>query len=208
MKRLQRLARFDRRLQRAHSASPQVTAGVDEAGRGPLAGPVVASALILHREILHPAINDSKAMTPRAREKAFLEILPCASIGLGFSDVEEIDRWGIHAATMWAMERAVKRLKYPPRLVLVDGPWTPGICAEKALGVVHGDSKSLLIACASIVAKVVRDRWMAKVHQLLPEYGFLQHKGYGTPQHFKALSRIGPSFAHRLSFQPLSRNFV
>ncbi len=180
-------------------------AGLDEVGRGPLAGPLVASAVLLHRPCLNVLIDDSKCLTPEAREMAYRAILPCADIGVGFVVPEEIDRIGIHRATALAMLRALRRLPVPPTLLLIDGPWVPGGCPVDALPIIDGDAKSFHIAAASIVAKVIRDRMMVRLHTILPEYGFLRHKGYGTPEHLGALRAIGASSFHRFSFRPVSQ---
>ncbi|MBI3318923.1 MAG: ribonuclease HII [Candidatus Omnitrophica bacterium] len=178
-------------------------AGVDEAGRGPLAGPVVASAVILHRHSFQVPIDDSKRLSSPAREAAYRQILPRADIGVGWARVEEIDRLGIHAATHLAMVRALRALPLLPQSVLIDGPIVPEDCPVPAIPVVGGDGKSLRIACASIVAKVIRDRFMLQLHRLLPEFGFLRHKGYGTQEHLERLRAIGPSDFHRFSFRPV-----
>ncbi len=164
---------------------------------------MVASAVVLHRVSFTAPIDDSKRLSPSAREAAYREILPNADIGIGYVVPEEIDRLGIHRATQLAMWRALHRLPVAPALVLVDGPWIPPDLPCRAVPIIHGDGKSLAIACASIVAKVVRDRLMRRIHAFLPEYGFLRHKGYGTPEHLKALRRIGPSLFHRFSFSPV-----
>ena len=176
---------------------------MDEAGRGPLAGPVVASAVILRTHSFTVPIDDSKRLTPEARERSFQEIRRFSDIGVGLAYPEEIDHLGVHAACHLAMVRAVRRLPTLPAFVLVDGPWVPPGCPVPVVPIVGGDAKSLSIACASIVAKVVRDRMMRTLHRLLPEYGFHRHKGYGTPEHFKVLRDIGPSLIHRFSFRPI-----
>ena len=176
---------------------------MDEAGRGPLAGPVVASAVILFQIPASHFIDDSKCLTPQARESAYRAILRVSAIGIGAAGPEEIDRIGIHAATHSAMVRALQKLPLLPRLVLVDGLYIPKDCPVPAQPLVRGDGRSLSIACASIVAKVVRDQWMQLIHRLHPEYGFRQHKGYGTQRHLKALERYGPSRFHRFSFEPV-----
>ncbi|MBI3333541.1 MAG: ribonuclease HII [Candidatus Omnitrophica bacterium] len=203
--RLQQLLRFDRRLQRRLNVDRGAVAGLDEAGRGPLAGPVVAGAVVLHPVSipLTVPIDDSKRLSPSAREAAFRVILRSAEVGIGFAGEEEIDQVGIHAACHLAMLRAIRRLPHPPRMVFVDGPWVPPGCPVEAVPIVGGDAKSLSIACASIVAKVARDRLMTRLHDLFPEYGFRRHKGYGTPEHLNALRSIGPSWIHRFSFRPV-----
>ena len=163
----------------------------------------MASAVILHQFSLDVLIDDSKRLTPSAREAAYRRILPRADIGIGFSGPEEIDRIGIHRATLQAMFRAVQQLPSMPALILVDGLHVPPGCPVKAVPIVGGDSKSLLIASASIVAKVIRDRMMVRLHRILPEFGFRRHKGYGTPEHLQALRRIGATGFHRFSFRPV-----
>jgi ribonuclease HII len=178
---------------------------VDEAGRGPLAGPVVASAIILHDFRFKIPLDDSKQMTPLAREQAYRAILRRASIGIGAAGAEEIDRIGILQATHPAMVRALVKLPLTPGLVLVDGNRLPRECPFPMQAIVRGDGKSLSIACASIVAKVVRDQWMELVHHLHPEYGFHRHKGYGTERHFRLLEEVGPCRFHRFSFRPIRK---
>ncbi len=178
-------------------------AGFDEVGRGPLAGPVVAGAVILKSRSFRVPIDDSKKLTPRAREIACREILQKAHVGIGAVWPEEIDRIGIQKAVSVAMLRAFQRLPVKPVLVLVDGPRSFAGCTVLSVPIIDGDAKSISIACASIVAKVVRDRWMERLHRLIPHYGFFSHKGYGTPEHLKALKEIGPSEFHRFSFRPV-----
>ena len=176
---------------------------MDEAGRGPLAGPVVAGAVILAKVPACNLLDDSKRLTPRHREIAYQAILQTAVIGIGAVGAEEIDRMGIGHATHLAMLRAIRKLSVDPQLILVDGNAIPRGCPASALPIVDGDAKSLAIACASIVAKVVRDQWMTLVHRLHPEYGFVRNKGYGTPDHLRALRRVGPCRFHRFSFAPV-----
>lgn len=172
-------------------------------GRGPLAGPIVASAVVLRRFHFTVRIDDSKKLSPPAREAAYRQILQCAEIGIGFVGPEEIDRVGIQVAGQTAMRLALEHLPAPPELALIDGLFVPPGCSVPAMAIVKGDSRSFSIACASIVAKVVRDRMMRRLHQLLPSYGFHRHKGYPTPEHLKVLGQIGPSLCHRFSFHPL-----
>jgi ribonuclease HII len=181
-------------------------AGVDEAGRGPWAGPVVAAAVILDPDDIPAGIADSKALDPDARESLFPRIMAAARVGVGIADVDRIDRDNILNATMWAMMQAVKALPgdkaMKPRLVLVDGNRAPRFaCAARAI--VKGDARSLSIAAASIIAKVTRDRLMIALGREFPGYGFERHKGYGTPEHADALSRLGVTLHHRRSFRPV-----
>jgi ribonuclease HII len=180
-------------------------AGVDEVGRGPLAGPVYAAAVILDPARLPGGIDDSKAMREAAREKAFDDIMASAlAVGVGVATVEEIDRINILAATMLAMRRAVDGLAIRPVHALVDGNRLPALpCPAQA--VVKGDAKVLSIAAASIIAKVTRDRVMADLDEACPGYGWARNKGYGTADHMAALARLGPSVHHRTSFAPIAQ---
>ena len=177
-------------------------AGVDEAGRGPWAGPVVAAAVILRVLRLSVRIDDSKRLTPRQRLRAFPSILAAADVGIGIICAEDIDRRNIQQATWLAMQDAVSELPRNPDLILVDGHLTPPFHFP-ARPIIRGDQLCYSISCASIVAKVVRDELMQFYHGLYPAYAFHRHKGYGTPQHAKALAQWGPSFLHRLSFRPV-----
>lgn len=185
--------------------APGLIAGVDEAGRGPLAGPVVAAAVILDE--LHPikGLADSKKLTALRREQLYDEIQAkalCCSIAL--ATVEEIDRLNILQATMLAMKRAVEGLRLRPHKVLVDGNRLPSlnILAE---AIVKGDALVPAISAASILAKVYRDRWCAQYHLEFPQYGFATHKGYGTAAHLAALKAHGACPQHRKSFAPVAR---
>ena len=180
-----------------------LVAGVDEAGRGPLAGPVVAAAVIL--DDLHPVkgLKDSKTLSPRRREALFDEIRAkalCCSIAE--ASVEEIDGLNILQATLLAMRRAVEGLRLPPAKVLVDGNRLP-VLKVPAEAIVKGDSKVAAISAASILAKVHRDRLCLALDQAWPQYGFATHKGYPTPEHLNALREHGPTPVHRLSFAPV-----
>ena len=180
-----------------------LVAGVDEAGRGPLAGPVVAAAVIL--DDLHPikGLRDSKQLTALRRERLFDLIMARAlCVAIAEASHEEIDRLNILQATMLAMQRAVARLRLPPALVLVDGNRVPPL-AMQARAIVQGDAKVAAISAASILAKVHRDRWCAELHQRYPAYGFGGHKGYPTAAHLKALRELGPCPEHRRSFAPV-----
>ena len=182
---------------------PGLVAGVDEAGRGPLAGPVVAAAVILDE--LNPirGLGDSKVISPKKREKLFDEIraraLCCA---IASASVEEIDRLNILQATLLAMRRAVEGLRLVPKLVLVDGNQLP-VLRMPAEAIVKGDSKVAAISAASILAKVHRDRLCQTMHDAHPQYGFAVHKGYPTPDHLASLRAHGPCPEHRRSYAPV-----
>ena len=178
-------------------------AGIDEAGRGPLAGPVVAAAVILDRKRVPKGINDSKQMQPDARADAYGRILDDAlAVGVGEASVDEIDLVNIRQATHLAMARAIRALALAPMFALVDGNDPPALpCPCDAI--VDGDARSVSIAAASIVAKVTRDRMMVALHENFPGYGWRRNKGYGTDEHLSALSRLGPCLHHRRSFAPV-----
>ncbi|MDP2943006.1 MAG: ribonuclease HII [Candidatus Omnitrophota bacterium] len=177
-------------------------AGVDEAGRGPLAGPVVASAVVLKDFRFRNRIADSKALSRKARERAYEEILEKAYVGIGVVGEKEIDRINILQATLRAMEMAVRDLSVKPDYLLIDGITCPVIPHPK-LAIIDGESHSISIACASIVAKVTRDLIMFYYDALYPKYGFARHKGYGTKAHFGAIRRHGPCPIHRFTFSPI-----
>lgn len=184
---------------------PGLVAGVDEAGRGPLAGPVVAAAVILDDHKPIKGLADSKKLTALRREKLFDEIRAkalCCSVAL--ATVEEIDRLNILQATMLAMQRAVKGLRLKPAKVLVDGNRLP-VLDVVAEAIVSGDARVPAISAASILAKVTRDRMLDELHDQHPLYGFDRHKGYGTAQHLAALREHGPLPAHRRSFAPVAQ---
>ena len=181
--------------------------GVDEAGRGPLAGPVVAAAVIFHKPRAPKGINDSKLLAPDIRENLFDAISATAAVGIGIASVEEIDEINILQATFLAMRRAVAALPSLPRHVLIDGNLTPDLGCP-ATAIVKGDGLSLSIAAASIIAKVTRDRIMRDLDLPHPGYGFAQHKGYGTPAHLDAIARLGPSPVHRRSFAPFRQGVL
>ena len=176
--------------------------GVDEAGRGPWAGPVVAAAVTLDRADVPAGLDDSKKLSPARRDSLHDAIMATARVGIGIADVARIDRDNILQATLWAMAEAVKALPVPPALALVDGNRAPGLGCPVEL-IIGGDARSLSIAAASIIAKVTRDRMMAALDQEFPGYGFARHKGYGTAAHAEALARLGVSPAHRRSFAPV-----
>lgn len=180
-------------------------AGIDEAGRGPLAGPVYAAAVILDPARLPRGLDDSKAMTAEAREKAFAKIMERAlAVGVGVADVDEIDTINILQATMLAMRRATEQLLLTPVKALVDGNRAPALsCPVETI--IDGDAKSMSIAAASIIAKVTRDRVMCALDAEHPGYGWTSNKGYGTPDHLAALDRLGPCAQHRKSFAPVAQ---
>ncbi len=177
-------------------------AGVDEAGRGPLAGPVVAGAVIVRDFSFSVRVDDSKALSALARAAAYEEILEKCIVGVGVVDHDVIDEVNIHQAALRAMETAVMKLRQAPDCVLIDGPKTPRL-PFRQFPIVKGDSLSFSIACASIVAKVTRDRIMDYYDAFYPRYGFKSHKGYGTEAHLAALGKYGPCEIHRQSFEPV-----
>jgi ribonuclease HII len=177
-------------------------AGVDEAGRGPWAGPVVAAAVILNAARIPAGIADSKALDADARAFLYGRIVESSVVGVGVAEVGRIDRDNILNATLWAMAQAVVNLASSPRLVLIDGNKAPHLGIETRT-VVKGDARCLSIAAASIVAKVTRDRMMMELARSWPDYGFERHKGYGTPEHKAALARHGATPCHRRSFRPV-----
>jgi ribonuclease HII len=183
-----------------HSGGFKAVAGVDEVGRGALAGPVVAAAVVLSGGGDYSDIRDSKILTPRQRERLAQRIRAEAlAVGIGSVAESEIDRINILQATHIAMRLALDNLCLKPDAVLVDGFWLPGI-EPHCVGIVHGDSLSYSIGAASIIAKVHRDAWMTRLDERFPQYGFARNKGYGTREHLDALSRHGPVQVHRLTF--------
>jgi ribonuclease HII len=182
---------------------PGLVAGVDEAGRGPLAGPVVAAAVIL--DDLNPikGLDDSKKLTAKRREQLFDDIMAKAlCVSIAQASIEEIDNLNILQATMLAMQRAVLGLRLPPTKVLIDGNRVP-VLPMLAEAIVGGDAKVEAISAASILAKVTRDRWCEQIDAQYPAYGFAKHKGYGTAQHLAALQKYGATPLHRTSFAPV-----
>jgi ribonuclease HII len=178
----------------------QMIAGIDEAGRGPLAGPVVAAAVILPPDYRHPEINDSKQLTPGKRERLHEVIKADAlAVGLGVVEASVIDRMNILQATLMAMRDAVLDLSLFPDYLLIDGKNRIDIPTPQET-IIRGDARSISIAAASIIAKVSRDRIMEIYHRQFPQYNFLKNKGYGTGEHREAIRRCGPCKIHRLSF--------
>ena len=187
------------KLEKVH---PDPVAGVDEAGCAPLAGPVVAAAVILDRSKFPRGIDDSKVLPAETREAICARLYKMAVIGVGIASVEEIDRLNIYWARMLAMSRAVDALGLDPAMVLVDGNRCPR-WERPSLAIISGDAKCRSIAAASIVAKVTRDRIMFEHAKDHPGYGWERNKGYGTPEHCEALDRLGPTPLHRRSFAPV-----
>ena len=180
--------------------------GIDEAGRGPWAGPVVAAAVVLDSRAIPPGLNDSKKLTEAQREALFEPIMRTARVGIGIAEVERIDRDNILQATFWAMAQALAQIE-GVSFALVDGNRAPRLpCSVQT--VIGGDALSLSIAAASIIAKVTRDRIMVAHDSTYPDYGFARHKGYGTAFHQSALERFGPTPLHRKSFKPVAAFFA
>jgi ribonuclease HII len=192
-----------RRERRALAKGIWPVAGCDEAGRGPLAGPVVAAAVILDPSRIPRGLNDSKKLTPQVREKLYLKICASAEVAVAFGSRARIDRDNILQASLWALARAVRALPQRPKLVYVDGINRIDVGCD-CEAVVSGDALVLSIAAASIVAKVTRDRLMVRLGAAHPGYGFERHMGYSVPEHFEALGRLGPTVHHRRSFAPVA----
>lgn len=196
--------RPDRRPEQAAAArfGPRI-AGCDEAGRGPLAGPVVAAVVVVPDGLELDGLNDSKQLDAAQRRSLFHALRASCAIGLGVASAAEIDRLNILRASLTAMRRAVAALDPPPDAVLIDGNQpVPGLhCAQQTL--VGGDRRSVAVAAASIVAKVVRDTMMERLERLYPGYGFAAHKGYPCPPHLAALERLGPCPVHRTCYAPV-----
>jgi ribonuclease HII len=192
-----------RRERRALNRGVWPIAGCDEAGRGPLAGPVVAAAVILDPKRIPRGLNDSKKLLPEEREKLYDKICASAEVAVAYGSTARIDRDNILRASLWALARAVRALPVRPRLVFVDGrdKIDAGCDCE---AVISGDALIASIAAASIVAKVTRDRLMVQLGAAHPGYGFERHMGYSVPEHFAALNRLGPTIHHRRSFAPVA----
>ena len=181
-------------------------AGCDEAGRGPLAGPVVAAAVILDPQRVPRGLDDSKKLTALEREALYDKICASAHVAVAMAPPARIDRDNILRASLWALARAVAALPVPPRLVLVDGRDRINVACD-CQAVVRGDASVASIAAASIVAKVTRDRLMARLGLAHPGYGFERHMGYSVPEHFEALARLGPTIHHRRTFAPVAAQY-
>ena len=189
--------------QRAIGQGLRVICGIDEAGRGPWAGPVVAAAVILDETHIPSGLNDSKKLNEAKREALFPLIMEAAQVGVGVASAAEIDDINILQATYLAMSRAVEGLGLRVDLALVDGNRAPPLLC-KVETIIGGDGKSLSIAAASIIAKVTRDRMMVELGLANPVYGFARHKGYGTAAHMEALKKYGVCHEHRKSFKPIA----
>ena len=198
---------FDK--QQAIQAGANFVIGIDEAGRGPLAGPVVAASCFIPPSLVQEFadVNDSKKLTQAKRDQIFERLHTSGVIfGIGFASAQEIDKLNILQATFLAMCRAARKLeRLPHSLVLVDGPYPAAGLPMHQLPVIDGDAKSLAIGAASILAKVTRDRYMQLLDKLYPGYGFAGHKGYGTAKHLQALRELGPCKEHRRSFGPVRK---
>ena len=192
-----------RRERRALNQGIFPVAGCDEAGRGPIAGPVVAAAVILDPSRIPRGLNDSKKLDAAERERLYEKICASAQVAVAFGSVERVDRDNILRASLWALARAVKALPVRPQLVFVDGNMKID-CGCDCQAVVSGDALVSSIAAASIVAKVTRDRLMKRLGLAHPGYGFERHMGYSVPEHFEALARLGPTIHHRRSFAPVA----
>ena len=194
---------YESRILKRIALPGTLIAGVDEAGRGPLAGPVVAAAVIFAKGKIPKGLNDSKQLDAETREELFGEItFRAIAVGVGEASVDEIDLINIRQATHIAMARAVRALAFAPHFALVDGNDAPALpCPCDTI--IEGDAKSVSIAAASIIAKVTRDRMMAALHDAHPHYGWSRNKGYGTPEHLSALTRHGATPHHRRSFAPV-----
>jgi ribonuclease HII len=206
MERLKKLCLIEAQVR---SQGFRAIAGVDEAGRGPLAGPVVAAACILPEDLLLEGIDDSKKLLPRERFALFEKIKSLSSIhyGIGIIDALIIDQVNILQATFQAMLLAISALQLKPDFLLVDGNRLPSTDLP-ALAVVKGDTRCQSIAAASVLAKETRDALMLTYHEQWPQYNFLSHKGYGTKEHLRALEKYGPCPIHRMTFEPLKSRFV
>ena len=187
----------------AFRAGHTLICGIDEAGRGPWAGPVVACAVVLNSKRIPKGINDSKKLIEARREALFDSIMQSSQVGIGIVSVTEIDDINILQATFLAMQRALGQFVNHPDLALIDGNRSPKIKC-KIQTIIAGDAKSLSIAAASIIAKVTRDRIMHALDETHPHYGFAKHKGYGTSAHVAALEKHGPCAEHRKSFRPIA----
>lgn len=183
-----------------------MVAGLDEAGRGPLAGPVVAAAVIIDFTCLPEGLNDSKALKPAKRELLFEAILASCLVAVGSASAREIEATDIRVASLTAMRRALSALSVKADYALIDGRDLPAGLSCPGRALVKGDARCLSIAAASIIAKVTRDRMMTRAAHIYPAYGFEQHMGYGAPKHLKAIAEHGPCPLHRMTFRPMRQD--
>ena len=201
MERIEKLKRYER----AYGEDHAFICGIDEVGRGPLAGPVVAGAVILPKDCHILYINDSKKLSEKKREELYDVVMEQAvAVGIGMASPQRIDEINILQATYEAMREAISKLSVKPDILLNDAVTIPGVSIRQ-VPIIKGDAKSISIGAASIVAKVTRDRLMVEYDKILPQYGFASNKGYGSAEHIKALQEVGPSPIHRASF---IKNFV
>lgn len=197
--RLMEMHRYERHL---WESGVSLVAGVDEAGRGPLAGPVVAAAVVIRKELLLPGLNDSKLVAPPLRSALAQEIKRMAECwAIGIVPAGWIDKHNIHEASLLAMKKAIEQLRIQPEHVLIDGRWPIKGLGLKQTPIVKGDTRSAAIAAASILAKTTRDAIMSYYGMLFPKYGFEHNKGYPTPAHLEAISKYGPCCLHRRTFR-------
>lgn len=200
-KELERLQKLKEDEQALYNDKIQYICGIDEAGRGPLAGPVVVGAVILPKDSLIEGINDSKKISEKKREKIYEEIIKNAiSYSVGIVDQKEIDELNILNATKLALKKAIQGLDVKPDLIMVDALTNIDTCGIPYKSIIKGDAKEYSIAAASIIAKVTRDRMMLEWDKVYPEYGFAKHKGYGTAAHIQVIKEKGPCMLHRRSF--------
>lgn len=198
--RLEAMRSFEHKYSDKHGGTYSLICGIDEAGRGPLAGPVVAGAVILPDDCEILYLNDSKKLSPAKRELLYDEIMEKAeAVGVGMASPARIDEINILQATYEAMREAVSNLGVSPQLLLNDAVTIPDVSIPQ-VPIIKGDAKSVSIAAASIIAKVTRDRLMVQYDEILPGYGFAQHKGYGSKEHIEAIRRLGPTPIHRQTF--------
>lgn len=200
-KEIERLNLLKKDEQELYKNNIQYICGIDEAGRGPLAGPVVVAAVIMPKDSFIEGINDSKKVSEKKREKLYDEIIDnCIAYGVGIIDQIKIDEINILEATRLGVKEAVQELKQKPDIILVDALTKIDTGGVPYKSIIKGDAKEYSIACASIIAKVTRDRIMRKWDEVFPAYGFAKHKGYGTAEHRKILKEIGPCMLHRKTF--------
>ena len=194
----------DNLIERALGWPLKLIAGIDEAGRGPWAGPVVSAVVVLNEKNIPDGLNDSKKISEKKRLSLYSSIYNLHSVGVGISSIEEIDRMNVLQATFLSMSRAITDLNFRPDHVLVDGNLDPGLNV-KTKCIIKGDSISISIAAASVVAKVTRDNLMLKLDKEFPNYNWKKNKGYGTAEHRNALELYGPCKYHRKSFSPINK---